>query len=950
MMWENAVVTDAGEELLLRMANQEGKLIITKATGGTGTVSAEEMRSQTALTDEKQTLSLVFDERVEHANRYKIQIQANETSYPLNQVGIFAQLNEEEEVLFALFQDNTGIQIPSQSEMQDFVFNFYAVIGIDDNAEIQVVIDTNAFVTMETITEWQNKFDTQIQDAGTQLDERLEGAAQALREAQKQAEKTVQDAIQKMDDKLTEADLTSYSLKSDLDTKADAKHTHAADTDITGILPVEHGGTGNNEGRAMPLMQHFNKNSAPIEPFNVRTGFYNLEDTDIGTNDGAFHRVLALGDHVMTPTGYSTEIAFGYTSGTLHPPKIRQATTSKWTDWATFYTTANKPTAADIGAAFAPISVAVTTDGWAEAEGVYSHAFTATGVNATANMAYIANLVQQGNEAIDEPARGAWSTLIRGAVTAKDTVTLWATDAPTAVINMQLVPVATKAPVAELIGILGGGGSGGGRDLSKAVVTLDYESFTYDTKPHSPQVTKVQLGDTVLESGTDYYVICDQQTNAGTYILTVAGILEYSGGVQKEWTVTKAADVITLSAETATVKGVMGTVNESVTVSHKSTDALTAAVANGSDGGSVTASITSGKVKLTSVKAGTCTVTVKSAGDNNYTGASKTLTVTVQKADGKISVSPDTIEIMGEIGTTKTAVLTISAGDAASAVTFTGGTDNVTCSYTAANKTITLKSVKETSVAVDVTVHLAAGDNYSEATCVMHVSVKTYSSTLENNTWAQIAAAAAEGKAESLWQLGDTKAVQIGSDTYHAQIIGFDHDDLYTADTSYNKGTNKAGITFQLQEVYTTSSRMDETDSNACSWRDSEMRTTTLKGLLGKMPADIKNNMRKIKKQTATSGTNTALIATEDQLFLLSEVEVFGTSDLHSATGEGKQYDFYAAGNSKIKKKLTGSANSWWLRSPRSSNSYSFVSVISDGSWTSGTAYYASGVAFGFCV
>ena len=74
-----------------------------------------------------------------------------------------------------------------------------------------------------------------------------------------------------------------------------------------------------------------------------------------------------------------------------------------------------------------------------------------------------------------------------------------------------------------------------------------------------------------------------------------------------------------------------------------------------------------------------------------------------------------------------------------------------------------------------------------------------------------------------------------------------------------------------------------------------------------------------------------------------------GLRHTYSVSGEGTQYAYYKAGNSKVKNK-GGSAYYWWERSPYSGSSNYFCFVDSDGF---ANFYYADGsrgVAFGFCV
>lgn len=119
---------------------------------------------------------------------------------------------------------------------------------------------------------------------------------------------------------------------------------------VNGILPVANGGTGNNQGKTDPLVHFYTGTDAKkqLDPYHISTGFYNIEQSDLGTGTGNYHRVIVLGDHQQTPTGYSTEIAFPYFNGQPFAPMMRCSSASAWSDWQKFYTTNNKPAIADI--------------------------------------------------------------------------------------------------------------------------------------------------------------------------------------------------------------------------------------------------------------------------------------------------------------------------------------------------------------------------------------------------------------------------------------------------------------------------------------------------------------------------------------------------------------------------------------------------------------------------
>ena len=140
---------------------------------------------------------------------------------------------------------------------------------------------------------------------------------------------------------------------------------------------------------------------------------------------------------------------------------------------------------------------------------------------------------------------------------------------------------------------------------------------------------------------------------------------------------------------------------------------------------------------------------------------------------------------------------------------------------------------------------------------------------------------------------------------------------------------------------------MNSSNTNSGGWKNSAMRTTHLPAILALMPTEVQNGIREVSKKASVGGASSTIETVSDKLFLLSEVEIFGSTS-YSAAGEGTQYDYYKAGNSKVKNR-NGSAANWWERSPRAGASTRFCVVNSDGVATNVGASYAYGVAFGFC-
>ena len=147
------VITNNGNDLLTRWV--EGKnLHITRAAAGQGRVEQTAMLAQSALVNEKQTVSIVSNTPAEKGQRLKLQVTAQAAvGYNLNQFGVWARLDEEEDQMIALFQTDTdiGIEIPSKEAMPDFVYTFYGLLAFSNQGNLTVKIDAVAVVTAETM-------------------------------------------------------------------------------------------------------------------------------------------------------------------------------------------------------------------------------------------------------------------------------------------------------------------------------------------------------------------------------------------------------------------------------------------------------------------------------------------------------------------------------------------------------------------------------------------------------------------------------------------------------------------------------------------------------------------------------------------------------------------------------------------------------------------------------
>lgn len=212
-----------------------------------------------------------------------------------------------------------------------------------------------------------------------------------------------------------------------------------------------------------------------------------------------------------------------------------------------------------------------------------------------------------------------------------------------------------------------------------------------------------------------------------------------------------------------------------------------------------------------------------------------------------------------------------------------------------------------------------------------------------NNTWEKIIDVCRKDIVPESWAVGDKKTMTIGGADFEITIIGKYHD-------VYADGNGRAPLTLQMQNGFGTKFKLNSTATSAGGWDACEARTAaggardTVKN---SMPTEVASGIAKVRKRTSAGSNSQTIVDSSDDLFLLSEVEVFGTTN-GTAFGEGEQYNYYAAGNSKIKYVGTSKSN-WWLRSPRLAANGYFYYVSTAGALTSNSPTNALGVSFAFC-
>ena len=250
------------------------------------------------------------------------------------------------------------------------------------------------------------------------------------------------------------------------------------------------------------------------------------------------------------------------------------------------------------------------------------------------------------------------------------------------------------------------------------------------------------------------------------------------------------------------------------------------------------------------------------------------------------------------------------------------------------------------------------------------------SSILNDNEWSTIKSVSDIGQGANYWSIGDRKAVTLNGTvdvltlsnyTIYAFIIGFNHNASLEGENRIHFQLGKTELTggTDVALCATDGFRMNTGNFNLGGWESSYMRTnicgTSLSSYSGTIiaiiPAALRAVLKPITKYTDNKGNKntsvSAVTATTDYFFLLSEFEVFGSIKASNTNEQNKQaqYAYYSAGNSKVKYVHSSTSRSiyWWLRSPYANTTY-FVGIDPGGDYTAISANDSGGFAPGFCV
>lgn len=235
-----------------------------------------------------------------------------------------------------------------------------------------------------------------------------------------------------------------------------------------------------------------------------------------------------------------------------------------------------------------------------------------------------------------------------------------------------------------------------------------------------------------------------------------------------------------------------------------------------------------------------------------------------------------------------------------------------------------------------------------------------------NNTPDVISAVSAEISANNMtsaqvaetygWNIGDTIDITLTTnEVITMRIVGFNHDNK-------SGGSGKAGVTLEMVNCLATLYEVNKTATNAGGWKSSRLRNTTLPTIKGTLPTEWQNIIKLVDKKSANGGSSnfSAVVTTSDELFLLSQIELFGPDPQYSQaqnnTEEGVVYEYWNGKiNNERAKKYDKNADGipetsvdWWLRSSAKGSTIQFCNSF--GPPNASSATNLRGISFAFCV
>lgn len=251
---------------------------------------------------------------------------------------------------------------------------------------------------------------------------------------------------------------------------------------------------------------------------------------------------------------------------------------------------------------------------------------------------------------------------------------------------------------------------------------------------------------------------------------------------------------------------------------------------------------------------------------------------------------------------------------------------------------ITINNSDEKDLKLNINIDVS--DKYCNVICERLDGEVINNTPLEKYSWKEIDDIVKKGLHTKLFKIGDTKSFKLNDETLIAEIVDFDHDNL-----SDDEG-KRAGISFVLKKCpnkkYPLAQMVDH-----FVWGIIGRQDILKEEFYTYLPEDMKDVIKPVNKETTMSGFPPYLMKTSEELWFLSEKEMFGTSNL-SLDGEGYQYTLYK----DINKRKDKTDFDFWLRTPymKHTDILAFGTVKYNGQLGSNFPYAELQILFGFCI
>lgn len=376
------------------------------------------------------------------------------------------------------------------------------------------------------------------------------------------------------------------------------------------------------------------------------------------------------------------------------------------------------------------------------------------------------------------------------------------------------------------------------------------------------------------------------------------------------------------------------------------------------------------------------------------TTTAKTVSWSIGKATGTLTVSPNSIELSPS---NLSDIFTIGGNHDGTISVVSNNTGIATVSRS--GNTVTVNNVNQTTGNTTIIVSCTAGTNYTAPSSQsVTVEAKFVSSVLNENDWSVIKSVADASQGANYWAVGDRKAVTVNgtvgtqaiNGTYYVYILGFNHNSsregtgitFGTFKTALSGGTDICLVDSHYNDYSTGGQKWfnmnHSSNTNSGGWKGCDLRydvlgstnsnnndagtTTATSPVSGTLMAALPSALRAVMKpmniytDNTGGGNNTASYVTKsvDYLPLLAEFEIFGTRSYANSAEQNyqQQYQYYKNGNSKVKYRhnSTGSTAYWWERSPYYNNSSYFCYVNTNGNAGNSNAGNSYGLAPAFRV